>query len=578
MMQTHQHQPLVGPQVDEAAYPEEVEVNGHPVASESGRDDFLMPAADGDAWRLIRDYGPRLLVVKRGAGVPDIHVLDPELGIWDGSVSALTHLHLATLKVYVARLVPVLLDDAMKTSLGKIAVHDVVKWGRASSTATGATNCAKLIYPAYLEMQDRRIPNISIGGVIAAQRLDANYRFLGCSNGVVDLDTGALLSPLEAALHFVSRSTGIPYDPDARHAAIDSLLDHLDDDSREYILNAAAYALRGNPARRWYLLVGEGGSGKTTFLSAIRAAVGEVESTGYGFGMLPGLLLKRIRGGGVAGHTEGIKNFHVGLIATSSELPSGTGSLGFDESLLKMLTGGDDFPSRSIFKGTGSSNPSTATIFQAINPSELRRLNLADRALAERTAILNWPSFPPGMPRDPQRVETVKSIEAAQAMLAILVKRAKDLHRPPAVPTSVAQANEEHRLESIGPVGQWLQRHVILTGQMFDHLQPDDIWSALELDHQADDDGRIHGLDRKETMYLLREVNSGLPPQTSLRVQGKGKVKAYRGIRFRTAEELAALDEDDDVPCVLCGNVPTDGVLFDTETGECSQCWEKNHA
>ena len=46
------------------------------------------------------------------------------------------------------------------------------------------------------------------------------------------------------------------------------------EEHRDWILAAVAYALRGNPNRRIYVLEGPPGGGKTTLLNAVRACLG----------------------------------------------------------------------------------------------------------------------------------------------------------------------------------------------------------------------------------------------------------------------------------------------------------------
>ena len=113
--------------------------------------------------------------------------------------------------------------------------------------------------------------------------LDQNKRYLGAPNGVIDLDTGDLLTGDAARSKLVTRSVPDPYNPNAQHPAVDGLLAHLDDEHRDWILAAVAYALRGNPNRRIYVLEGPPGGGKTTLLNAVRACLGSVKAGGYGF-------------------------------------------------------------------------------------------------------------------------------------------------------------------------------------------------------------------------------------------------------------------------------------------------------
>ena len=95
-----------------------------------------------------------------------------------------------------------------------------------------------------------------------AKDLDEHSRYIGCPNGVLDLNSGTLLRGDAAREKLVTRSVPDPYVPTARHEAVDAMLAHLTDENREWVLDALGYALRGNPARRIYVLEGPARRGK----------------------------------------------------------------------------------------------------------------------------------------------------------------------------------------------------------------------------------------------------------------------------------------------------------------------------
>ena len=543
------------------------------------RKDYWDKTPMGDAWRIIDGYGPRLLIAKIVSRYSEIHILNLQNGIWEDSPEIFAELHCTTVKLWAGRALQKYLNAGMDMAEARKEADDFVRWAMKVQEPRAVENCRKMVHPALLQMTEFKV-GFSIGGVITPNLLDRDGRYFGCANSVVDLDTGDLLPPEKAAGLHISRSTNLRFNPDATHPAIDGLLSHLTDDEQNYLLDAAAYALRGHPSRRWYLLVGEGGTGKTTFLNAIKAAVGESMNGGYGFGMMPGLLLKSKYGGGLSSHTEGLKHFHTGRIAISSELPANR-EMNFDEDLIKTLTGGDTFTIREIYKTAGASRPARATIFQAINPQQLAKLTLIDKALAERTAILEWPNFPPGFVKDNNRVKEVSTPAAAEAMLAMLVKRAQSLKEPPPMPQSVADATERRREESLGDVGKWLQNRVMITGHSRDYVLPRDLWDEVskEFEHLKDSrTGLIDGLDRPAMLTVLREVVKDLPKQGKIRIPGQRvKIRGYPGVKVLSLSEAEAMPEIDDDPdglstCISCGNPPPDGAVLDEATGKCAWC------
>ena len=115
-----------------------------------------------------------------------------------------------------------------------------------------------------------------VGGYlhVEAGEVNADLRVLGAPNGVIDLETGKLLSGKSAAAELVSWHVPDPYTPGARHADADKLTEHLDDLDAEWLWQAFGFALGDVPSRRAYFLRGETKGGKSTMLDAIRCALG----------------------------------------------------------------------------------------------------------------------------------------------------------------------------------------------------------------------------------------------------------------------------------------------------------------
>ncbi len=506
----------------------------------------LHPSSEGDGRRMIQAHGPRLLIVIEDKSQYEaVYVLDTDTGIWESSPSVFLTLHCGTAKTLAY------LSADMHTA-GRIsaAIHaETSRWAKRTHSAIGGEACRKTIRAAYNGLvNEGRTP--AIGGVVTLLELDRDGRYLGTASGVVDLNTGELLTPDAGARHLVTRSTGIDYDPAATDPAIDALLSHLDPVDRDYLLDAAAYTLRGNPAGRWYVLSGPPRSGKSTFLRAVGAALGNASTGGYAFGLAEGALL-RDRNASPNGHTDHLKHFPIGRFAYASELP--TNGARFNDGMVKRLTGGDDIEIRAAHQSAGASRSARATIFQAVNPKDLDRLSLLDTALALRTSILEWPSPPWFGKPDVDRVEAVTRPAAAAAMLALLIDRARELKAPPAPPASVASAVEDRRRESLGALGQWLSDRVKITGDRGDYVQPDSLWAAAYAELDCKDE-KIGTFDRRGMVGLLREVLPGLPAQKHQRIDGT-RHYVYSGVKLLSADEV----EDGEKSCPGCGSTEPHG-------------------
>ena len=494
----------------------------------------LHASQEGDARRLIQAHGPRLLLVSRPGNSSACYVLDTDTGIWSDNPDALFELHCETAKSAAQ----IAVEKHMSGELSAALQSEMVRWAKRTHCTYGSANAGLALKGAYLGMlHEGREP--AIGGIATAAELDADKRYLGTASGIVDLDTGELLTPDIGAAKRITRSTGVEYRPDAQDDVIDALLGHLDTEERDYLLDAAAYTLRGNPARRWYVLVGPPGSGKTTFLNALGAALGDSDTAGYHIGLAPGALLNDKNASSNA-HSDHLKNIPYARLATGNELPDNGAR--FNEGLIKDLTGGGFLTVRELGKTSTGAKLPTTTLIMAINPKQLDRLSLIDSALAERTAILNWPPFPPGQRQDTNRVTDVTHAAPAQAMLAELIRRARTLNEPPAMPASVASAVEDKRAEGLGVLGAWLAARVVITGvTRSDYIQPDALWTAAYEELEGDAD-KIGGVDRRGLPGLLREVLPGLPAQKPRRISGK-LTRAWVGVKLLTAEEAAAAED-----------------------------------
>ena len=270
-----------------------------------------------------------------------------------------------------------------------------------------------------------------------AKDLDEHSRYIGCPNGVLDLNSGTLLRGDAAREKLVTRSVPDPYVPTARHEAVDAMLAHLTDENREWVLDALGYALRGNPARRIYVLEGPPGGGKTTLLNAVRACLGAVKTGGYSFTTMKNALVSDLHGNANA-HTAHLVDFTRARIAAASELPTGRR---LDTQLLKQLSGMEYLPVRDVGEKAAPEKPATATLFIAVNDRGLDVLDLTDDGLRARVRVLPYPALETEHDTDfAERVMHVREIR--QAMFALLVRRAVENRVPPQDVPDVAEARE----------------------------------------------------------------------------------------------------------------------------------------
>ena len=491
-----------------------------------------------EAKRLIDTYPHRLLITWDKDQVPELYG-DNGKGCWSRRATDLTD--------YISEAAKAWAKDATAAYVqGQIPLGDhrmATAWAKRSQGQAGWNDCLAAVGVAFKNLEREHSPNLRRITEADKAALDIQLDYLGAPNGVIDLNTGELLTGAPARNKLVTRTVPDAYNPDATHPAIENLLAHLPEDNRNWILDALGYALRGNPSRRIYVLEGKTGGGKTTLLNAARACLGVVGGGGYGYGLMDNALVTDYRANANA-HSAHLVNFPLGRIATATDLPNRK----LDSGLLKRLSGNEPIAARDVGEKADPERLATATLFIAMNPGGLENLDLTDEALFDRVRVLPYPQLPEDTHRDPQlAADVVNRPEIRQAMLALLVRHAVRCKAPPADVPQVAEARRTAREDSLGAAGEWILTHIVKGRPVVDILNPADIWaSAVAADGSS---GLAWGLDQDG---LTRQVRLllGLPPGKSTTVNGR-RVRVWKGWRLRSDEEIAAVSEP--VACERCG-------------------------
>ncbi len=300
-------------------------------------------------------------------------------------------------------------------------------------------------------------------------QLDADLRYLGCENGVVDLHTGFLLPPAQARRKLVTRSTGVQYNPQARHQAVNKLTSHLSDEHREWLLSALGYALRGYPDRRLCLLVGPPGGGKSTLLTAVRLALGE-----YADALAEGALTQRNVNSTTAGLSPEMEPFTRCRVVIDSDLEA---SATLSTGRLKKLAGGDEMKWRGLHSGFGDTRRVTATMFISLNADQVPNLTV-DSGLFERLHPLPYPAVPVEERDSGLRAE-LEERKAKEALLALFVEYAVKTGQPPALTGAVSELRDQLRRESVGAdFHDWATTALEVTGRPNDRISTAELWET----------------------------------------------------------------------------------------------------
>jgi putative DNA primase/helicase len=224
---------------------------------------------------------------------------------------------------------------------------------------------------------------------------DADPRWLNCPGGELDLgwaeiDADGKWSVAEPVVfhpgmhypeHFHTRITGASYDPSATCPEFEQAMkDWLDDDEMiTYVGKLVAASVRGlTTVKTIPLLLGEGNSGKSTFLEVLLAVLG-----GYATTAQPSILRKG-KGGTLTDDLADLRGFR---FATTTET---TGAEEMDEARIKRLSGGDRVRARGMYK---SSAEWDVMFLLWLATNFCPRLSSEDRALWNRFGPVDFPGL-----------------------------------------------------------------------------------------------------------------------------------------------------------------------------------------
>ena len=481
--------------------------------------DFLDPwdtTPDADCMRALRMHGDKLLCVKHESADMTLRIVTPGWS-WSEDPDEIAKL--------VGDAALQWSGDAMRAD--GVSVRQTGEIARYAKKLRSDEGRQKALRSVGRVVERWRYDGALPKGleVVKAEQLHRDGRYLGAPNGIIDLNTGALLTGAGARSKLVTRQVPDPYDPNATHPDVDRLLAHLPKDSRGFLVNALGYALRGKVSRRFYVLLGPPGGGKSTLLEAVTAALGDVKTIGYGQVINGNAIVEQRFPVAHQGNLFGIQDSRIAVV---SELPDGKARL--NVSLIKSLDGIGGLTQRDVGEKAGPSRPATGTLFVSVNDPDIDRIPLTDRAMRDRIRILHYPPLPEGA-RDEEMVDRVRTApEIRQAMVAKLVRAAtKYLRAPPDIP-AVQSAVEERFRDSIGDVGSWLLDNVVADPS--GELAADELWDSLASEF-GELDNKIGGWTRQRLLRSLApEVVPGWPRRAERRGIG-GRSRVYRGVCLR---------------------------------------------
>ena len=262
-----------------------------PYTADSIEAEATLISRTGAAYRLLRRAGDRIAIVRQPAHADnrgDMFIVywRDDFGVWRQDVALTLATHTDANSRYIQGCIEPAFDAQRRAAESNSARAKAHRERERKIAAVRDTETTAYIAQLTNVLTTYANAGKSVGGeydwgahLLDHTQMDADTRYIGCANGVVDLITGELLTPTEGAKHYITHSTGVEYKPGARHRDVDVVLafPSVIPGLRRFALDSLAWTLRGKPSKRFYshYQQGIGDGGKTTALKAVMLALGE---------------------------------------------------------------------------------------------------------------------------------------------------------------------------------------------------------------------------------------------------------------------------------------------------------------
>jgi len=273
---------------------------------------------------------------------------------------------------------------------------------------------------------------------ILPAHLDADPWLYACLNGVVELKTGDRRSHRRE--DYITRLAHVEYNPTATLALWDEFLKtstQADADLQRFLQTAVGYSLTGDTsAEKFFFIYGPPGSGKSTFIDAIKGIMGDYARTADFE-----TFLKRSFVGGVR---EDVAWLVGSRFVSSIEVEEGKR---FADGLISLLTGGDDVTTRQLYQRRFEFKP-TFKLWLVANRAPA--VDGADNAVFRRLLRIPFEHVVPEADRDPALKATLRDDpQARAAVLAWAVQGCLICQRDGfRIPDAVVASTADYRAES----------------------------------------------------------------------------------------------------------------------------------
>ena len=371
--------------------------------------------------------------------------------------------------------------------------------------------------------------------------MDAMEEFIAVENGLVNLKTRDLVPNAPDAL--MVKYCNVRYDPSADCPTWRKCVSTWfgSEEVAWYMQKVLGKMLAGRPDEEaFYLLIGDGANGKSSFLETISEVMG-----GYSKALSDETVIGR-KGTPASGHRADIVRLQGARFVYCSETGSGESFRAAD---LKRISGGDKISARGAYAAEVKEFPARFTLFIATNFAP--NMQGADNAMRRRIRLID---FPHDFENDPKyRAMRIKGLsrvlkaERSGIFNWLLEGREGELKEGLAVPKSVQDASNAY-VDSHDLVTQWFdERCEIGRPEKENDPSTKDLFESycqwLESMNESTFDARPRMLTERLKKLLARR---GVPFRLR---KSDGKALAV-GIRLKSAVDLGqpAQDDFEDIP------------------------------
>lgn len=356
-------------------------------------------------------------------------------------------------------------------------------------------------------------------------QFDRHHDLLCCNNGMMNLKTGKFTRGHDRNL-LLTQMIPWDYDPDATCELWEEFIDYAaygDEEKKRFMQVSFGYGLTGHAVEKaLFVLQGRGETGKSTFVEALRALLGDQLATQTDFTTFTQKSSHKF----IRNDLAMTRNKRV---VTASE---GDDKDKFDGPVIKALTGGDTVVARFL-RQEYFQFKAKFKIFLATN--KLPQVQVNDEAAWARFVIMPFDRPIPEDKKDRHMLQKLIEKEIS-GILNWGIKGAMMYYKDGGlkIPPSILAAKDKLRGIS-DPVESFMKECCVddrkATTPNRDFFKKWELWC----DDMGEEAGDNASFGKRFKSALLRGSNGGKYTETRVRVKAKGKTKmrrAWKGIRL----------------------------------------------